>query len=95
MNHVIPWLLGPFFGQTPNTYFAHHMGMHHREENLTRRPHLDDALHAAIAWATGSATRAASWSFGLFELIWHLPGAERTRSCSGACVLGEGVYWSA
>jgi hypothetical protein len=34
LNHVIPWLLGPFFGQTPNTYFAHHMGMHHREENL-------------------------------------------------------------
>src|SRR5262245_44927767 len=21
LNHVIPWLLGPFFGQTPNTYF--------------------------------------------------------------------------
>src|SRR5512147_1841834 len=34
LNYLIPWLLGPFFGQTPNTYFAHHMGMHHREENL-------------------------------------------------------------
>ncbi len=34
LNNVIPWFLGPFFGQTPNSYFAHHMGMHHREENL-------------------------------------------------------------
>src|SRR5688572_21680423 len=23
LNQVIPWLLGPFFGQTPGTYFAH------------------------------------------------------------------------
>lgn len=33
-NNVIPWLLGPFFGHTPTSYFAHHMGMHHQEENL-------------------------------------------------------------
>ena len=30
----IPWVLGPFFGQTPETYFTHHMGMHHVEGNL-------------------------------------------------------------
>src|SRR5215471_16618815 len=34
LNNVIPWLVGPFFGQTPGTYFSHHLGMHHREENL-------------------------------------------------------------
>lgn len=34
LNRVIPWVLGPFFGQTPNTYFSHHMGMHHPENNL-------------------------------------------------------------
>ncbi len=34
MNHYIPWVIGPFCGQTPETYFAHHMGMHHPEENL-------------------------------------------------------------
>jgi len=33
-NNLIPWFVAPFFGQTPNSYFAHHMGMHHREENL-------------------------------------------------------------
>jgi fatty acid desaturase len=34
MNQLIPWVIGPFFGETPETYFAHHMGMHHPENNL-------------------------------------------------------------
>jgi hypothetical protein len=34
LNNYIPWLLGPFFGETPETYFAHHVGMHHPENNL-------------------------------------------------------------
>ena len=34
MNKYIPWVLGPFFGETPETYWAHHMGMHHPENNL-------------------------------------------------------------
>ena len=34
MNKIIPWFLGPLFGETPETYFAHHMGMHHPENNL-------------------------------------------------------------
>ncbi|MEZ4408224.1 MAG: fatty acid desaturase [Polyangiales bacterium] len=33
-NQLIPWVIGPFFGETPETYFAHHMGMHHPENNL-------------------------------------------------------------
>lgn len=36
-NHYIPWVLAPFIGQTPETYFSHHVGMHHHENNL-----LDD-----------------------------------------------------
>lgn len=34
LNLVIPWVLAPFFGQSPETYFAHHVGMHHVENNL-------------------------------------------------------------
>ena len=34
LNQLIPWVLGPLFGQTPETYFVHHMGMHHPENNL-------------------------------------------------------------
>jgi fatty acid desaturase len=34
LNLLIPWALGPFFGETPDSYFAHHVGMHHAENNL-------------------------------------------------------------
>jgi hypothetical protein len=34
LNVLIPWALGPFFGETPESYFAHHVGMHHAENNL-------------------------------------------------------------
>jgi fatty acid desaturase len=34
MNKYIPWVIGPLFGQTPETYFTHHMGMHHPENNM-------------------------------------------------------------
>lgn len=34
MNYYLPWVLAPFFGQSPETYHAHHVGMHHTENNL-------------------------------------------------------------
>ncbi|RAJ10663.1 fatty acid desaturase [Chitinophaga skermanii] len=34
LNHYLPWVLGPLFGQTPETYYSHHIGMHHPENNL-------------------------------------------------------------
>ena len=33
-NRLIPWGLCPFMGQSPDTYFAHHVGMHHAENNM-------------------------------------------------------------
>lgn len=34
MNMYLPWFVGLFFGQTPETYYSHHIGMHHPENNL-------------------------------------------------------------
>jgi len=34
LNHYLPWVLGPFFGQSPETYYSHHIGMHHPENNM-------------------------------------------------------------
>ena len=34
LNNIIPWVIGPFLGETPEAYFAHHMGMHHAEGNM-------------------------------------------------------------
>jgi hypothetical protein len=49
MNHYIPRVLGLFFGETPDTYFTHHVGMHHVEGNLpndlsTTMPFRRDSL---------------------------------------------------
>ena len=33
LNLYLPWVIGPLFGQTPETYFVHHLGMHHAENN--------------------------------------------------------------
>ena len=35
MNNFIPWFVGPFYGETPETYFGHHIVMHHVENNLS------------------------------------------------------------
>lgn len=34
INRYIPWVIGPFAGQSPDTYYTHHVGMHHAEGNL-------------------------------------------------------------
>lgn len=34
LNGLIPWILGPFMGQSPMLYYAHHIGMHHSEGNM-------------------------------------------------------------
>lgn len=34
LNNYIPWILAPFFGHSPETYYTHHVGMHHPENNM-------------------------------------------------------------
>ena len=34
MQAYIPWVLGPFLGHTPTSFEAHHMWMHHAENNM-------------------------------------------------------------
>lgn len=62
-NHVIPWVLGPFAGHTPTSFYVHHMGMHHPENNLEtdlsttlpyRRDHFPHWLHYWARFFFGS-----------------------------------------
>ncbi len=54
LRHYIPWLLGPFCGETPETYYVHHITMHHAEGNLpkdlssTMKYQRDSAFHFAL-----------------------------------------------
>ncbi len=43
LNNWIVWVLGPLMGESPETYAAHHIGMHHAEGNL--EPDLSTTMH--------------------------------------------------
>ncbi|HEX7477439.1 MAG TPA: fatty acid desaturase [Polyangiales bacterium] len=92
LNWLVPWVIGPFFGQTPDTYFAHHMGMHHHEENLeadlssTMRFTRDRFGHWLRYWSRFLV-------LGLPELSLYMRRHGRTRLLR-KIVVGEGVYWS-
>jgi fatty acid desaturase len=92
LNRIIPWLLGPFFGQTPNAYFAHHMGMHHREENLsddlssTLRFQRDRFDHFLRYWSRFLV-------FGLVELGVYFSRRGQSKLL-GRLIRGEVAYWA-
>lgn len=58
MNRLSVWTLGPLAGETPETYFVHHIGMHHAEGNLladlssTMQYRRDSMLGFLHYWAT-------------------------------------------
>jgi fatty acid desaturase len=92
LNLIIPCLLAPFFGQTPHTYFAHHLGMHHREENL--RGDLSSTMRfqrdSFVAW---SRYWARLLSFGAVELVRYMAQHGQHRLLRRV-VAGETAYWS-
>lgn len=92
MKRIIPWGLAPFFGQTPESYFAHHIGMHHIENNLRgdlsstmryRRDSFRAWLHYVGSFLLTGLPRLAAyhWRRGSRHLFWRL-------------VAGEAVFWS-
>lgn len=91
LNFYIPNFLGSFFGETPNTYLCHHLGMHHPENNLagdlssTMRFDRDNALHFLVYFAR--------FFFGsLFELSLYLWRKKRRKLLRRA-VLGELTWY--
>ncbi|HKU40610.1 MAG TPA: fatty acid desaturase [Polyangiales bacterium] len=93
LNGLIPWVLCPFFGQSPNTYFAHHLGMHHAEENLpedlssTMRFRRDSLLHWLRYWLR-------FLFFAMPELGYYFWRKGRQRLMA-RMLLGELSYWVA
>lgn len=93
LNMAIPWVLGPFFGQTPETYFAHHLGMHHPEANLegdlssTQRFQRDRLGHFV-------QYLGRFLGLILLDMSFYLARRKRVKLLRRILV-GEGVYWSA
>lgn len=83
----IPWVLGPFCGETPETYFAHHIGMHHAEGNLPRdlsstmKYQRDSALDFLRYWAD-------FFFLGILRLG-HYQVAKKRRKLLARMLVGE------
>ena len=78
LNSYIPWVLGPFFGETPETYFAHHVGMHHPENNLagdlsSTLPYRRDSVGDFLLYY------ARFMSLGLLQLAGYLRRKKRAQ----------------
>lgn len=91
MNGLVPWVFNPFFGQTAGAYFAHHIGMHHPENNLkddlsTTMPfQRDSAWHFLQYWGR-------FMTLGIFELYGYLKKHRRTKLIK-TFIIGEvGFY---
>jgi len=90
MNQYIPWVLGPFFGESPETYFAHHVGMHHPENNL------EDDLSSTMPYVRDSFVDFLRYFLrfffvGLFELSRYF-AKKRRRGLMVRCVAGELLF---
>ncbi|SDM61190.1 Fatty acid desaturase [Catalinimonas alkaloidigena] len=78
LNYFLPWIVSPFFGQTPETYFGHHIGMHHPENNL-------DEDKSTTMYYQRDSFRGFLKYFGLFmavgfvDLFSYLKAKNRSR----------------
>lgn len=93
LNNYIPWVLGPLIGETPEAYFVHHMGMHHKEGNLmgdlssTMRFQRDKFTHWLRYWSR-------FMTIGLGELFSYHVKKGRSKMVRRLAI-GEGSFWLA
>lgn len=87
MTYHLTWIISPFFGQTPETYFSHHIGMHHPENNIdpdesSTMAYQRDSFRSFMAYFTDF------FFFGIPELVTYLKKKNRIRLVYRA-LLGE------
>ena len=92
LNLYIPWVLGPFFGETPETYYAHHMGMHHPENNLpddlsTTMPYQRDSVLGFLHYWGSFVV------LGLVELVMYMRRRGRTKMARSV-LIGEFSFYA-
>lgn len=90
-NNIIPWLYGPFFGETPESYFAHHLGMHHAEDNMpgdlsSTMKYQRDSFFDFIKYYFNFLT------FGIYDLAKYLKRKKRLKIRKDF-ILGESAFW--
>jgi hypothetical protein len=90
LDWVVDWVIGPLAGQTPWTYHAHHVGMHHVENNL-----WDDRSSTLPYRRDSVVDFARYWSrfvaFGVADLVHYLRTMRRDKLARRA-LIGEVTY---
>lgn len=89
-NHYLPWFIGPFFGQTPNTYYSHHIWMHHPENNLeedesTTMPYKRDKFSNFLQYFFDFLF------IGMVRLVGYFNRKNR-KNLVYRCLTGEGLF---
>ncbi len=92
LNQYIPWVLGPFLGETPEAYFVHHVGMHHPENNLaadlsTTMPYQRDKLADFLRYF------ARFMTLGIVDLAGYLTRTKRP-ALRRRLLRGELTFWA-
>ncbi len=93
MDKVAIWFIGPFAGETPETYYVHHMGMHHAEGNLeddlsTTMPFKRDSLlHFIQYWGT--------FFFFIYPLLGNYLIKRKRTALLKRLIVGEGSWFIA
>ncbi|WP_121356934.1 fatty acid desaturase family protein [Flavisolibacter nicotianae] len=90
LTKYIHWFLGLFFGETPETYFHHHIAMHHAENNLEedlsstmkyRRDSIRSFLHYLLQF----------YFFGVLHLSFYFSKKNRHKF-AWRVLTGETIY---
>jgi len=89
LNHFIPWVLAPFAGQSPNTYYAHHIGMHHPENNLP------DDLSTTMRFQRDSFLHFMRYFLRFFFGWYELARYHKERGHLRRVLFGEGLFTAA
>jgi fatty acid desaturase len=87
LTKYIHWFLGLFFGQTPETYFYHHIAMHHAENNL-----LED-ISSTMKYRRDSVRSFSKYLFlfyffGIMHLSFYFSKKDR-KKFAGKVLAGE------
>jgi fatty acid desaturase len=93
LNYYLPWLVGPFFGQTPETYAAHHLAMHHRENNLD--DDLSSTMHYQRDSFTGFLKYFATFFFTVIPTLALYFGHKDQVRLRNKVIRGEVFFWAA
>jgi len=91
LNHTIPWVMSPFFGETPESYFAHHLGMHHAEGNMPE-DHSSTMKYQRDSFIDFMKYYSDFMVFGVYELAKYLKIKKRNKIRKDF-LLGEFTFW--